>query len=254
MTLEPVSDTDLRRPYAAAANVMAVLDRTRRINLPERVNADFLEIVGIPEVSRGRVLEALRFLGFIGEDYRPTDVLRAYAGAPDDEVRDLLAAAIRDAYSDDFGRVNPAEDTQARIIAAFRRYQPRSQTNRMVMLFLGLARSAGIPVQDAPRERGMQAERPARQTGTRTAARHQRNAAPSDRSGRTPVTSNAHAAEDVDALFGQLARELTALPAADFQTAWKALGDVAVARAKAARAKSAAQAPKVETEEEPAGE
>jgi hypothetical protein len=145
-----------RRPYAAAANITAVVERARRINLPERINADFLEIVGIPEVARGRVLDALRFLRFIDEIGRPTDVLRALAGAPDDEVQDLLAAALRDAYAEDFNRVNPSQDPQARIVAAFRRYQPRSQTDRMVMLFLGLCRAAGIPVLDAPRERQMQ--------------------------------------------------------------------------------------------------
>ena len=247
MTLDMAPDGELRRPYAAAANVLAVLNRARQINLPDRVNSDWLEIVGIPEVSRGRVMEALRFLGFIGEDGRPTDILRSYAGAPDDEIRDLLAAALRSAYADDFARVDPTTDTQTRVIAAFRRYQPRSQTTRMVMLFLGLARSAGIAVADAPRERGM-SERPARQPGTRPAARQQRNQTETrtgntNRSG-TPSTTTA---EDVDALFGQIARELTALPSDDFPNAWKALGDVALARA---RAKAASQPPRVEREDD----
>lgn len=246
MTLDIAPDGALRRPYAAAANVVAVLDRARRINLPDRVNSDWLEIVGIPEVSRGRVLEALRFLGFIGEDGRPTDILRSYAGAPDDEVRDLLAAALRNAYADDFGRIDPVTDTQTRIIAAFRRYQPRSQTTRMVMLFLGLARSAGMAVADAPRERGM-SDRPARQTGNRPATRPQRNMTETGSGKATPTgTPNAGATEDVDALFGQLVRELTALPDSDFATAWKALGDVAMARA---RAKAASRPPRIEGEE-----
>jgi hypothetical protein len=251
MTDDIATDGDLRRPYAAAANVLAVLARARRINLPDRVTGDWLEIVGIPEVSRGRVLEALRFLGFITEDGRPTDLLRSYARAPDDEVRDLLAAAIRDAYADDFERIDPANDPQGRIIAAFRRYQPRSQTPRMVMLFLGLARSAGIPVQDAPRERGMQDARPTRQTGNRPAVRQQRNIR-NIRPDTTPTTPNPRPPEDVDALFGQLARELTTLPKSDFEAAWKALGDVALARAKArAEAETKTPAP---VEEDVSGE
>ncbi|MGI8872028.1 MAG: DUF5343 domain-containing protein [Candidatus Limnocylindria bacterium] len=162
MTIQVRQEEDQRRPYAAAANVLAVLDRARRVNLPERINADFFGLVGIPEVSRGRVTEALRFLGITDEDGRPTDLLRSYARAPDDETRDLLAAIVRDAYAEDFARLDPATDPQSRIIAAFRRYQPRSQSPRMVMLFLGLSRAAGLPVLDAPRERSMQqAIRPA---------------------------------------------------------------------------------------------
>jgi hypothetical protein len=248
MTLDVVSDGDQRRPYAAAANVLAVLDRARRVNLPERVNSDWLEILGIPEVSRGRVLEALRFLRFITDDGRPTDLLRSYAGAPDDEVRELLAAAIRDAYADDFGRIDPATDTQPRVIAAFRRYQPRSQTNRMVMLFLGLARSAGIAVQDAPRERGMQAERTGRPTANRQQRQPRNPAVGGTATKTTQRTPNPDTGATVDALMGQLARELTALPdAADFETAWKALGEVARARAKALAA-AQPETPNVEAE------
>jgi hypothetical protein len=89
-------------------------------------------------------------------------------------------------------------------------------------------------------------DRPTRQTGNRPAARQQRNQTESrSDNAKSRGTPNAGTAEDVDALFGQIARELTALPAGDFATAWKALGDVALARA---RAKATSQPPKVEGE------
>lgn len=154
MSQEALQD-DERRPYAATANVAAVLQRVRRRNLPETIDDEFYRVVDVPDVVFGRVRQALRFLDMVGEDDRPTDRLRSLARSSDEEFQDHLAAAVREAYRNDFERIDPAQDTQAQIVSAFRRYQPRSQTSRMVMLFLGLCRTAGIPVLDAPRERSM---------------------------------------------------------------------------------------------------
>lgn len=231
-----------RRPYAAAANVTAVVDRVRRINLPDKVNSEFLEVVGVPEVSRGRVIEALRFLGFIDDGGRPTDVLRSLAGAHDDEVRDLLAAAIREAYAEDFTRVDPSQDPQPRIIAAFRRYQPRSQSPRMVMLFLGLCRYAGIPVLDAPRERQMAGSR----SNSRPRAASGNGTEPNRKVGRPsgvakvagPIAPNQ--VDPIQAqpglLFGVTVEDVGALSDEQFPEVWSALGIIARARAKSLKA------------------
>src|SRR5437867_9344824 len=148
-------DADFR-PYGATANVIAVIERTRTRNLPETISNDFLGLTGIPEIVYGRVRQALEFLELVHEDGRPTSKLESLAKAADSEYSQILAACIREAYRDDFQRIDPGQDNQVQIIEAFRRYQPRSQTSRMVMLFLGLCRNAGIPVMDAPRERKMQ--------------------------------------------------------------------------------------------------
>jgi hypothetical protein len=145
-----------RRPYAATANVLAVLERVRNRNMPARINADFLRIAGIGEAVVGRVTEALLFLGLIEVDGSPTEDLHAMAGAPDPAYRELLAERVRGAYASDLATINPGEDSQQQIVEAFRRYEPKSQIPRMVMLLLGLCREAGIAVRDAPRERGMQ--------------------------------------------------------------------------------------------------
>src|SRR6266536_4395065 len=157
------NDTEPRqRPYAPPSNVIAVLKRARSRNLRDRIDGDFMRWAGIPDRSHNRVAVALRFLGLIDEGRRSTVTLRALAAAREDEYRDLLSARIRDAYREDFDRVDPAEDTHATIVDAFKPYEPRSQTDRMVMLFLGLCREAGIPVTEAPRERRMKSP-----TGTR---------------------------------------------------------------------------------------
>jgi hypothetical protein len=151
--LQPEDD---RRPYAPAANITAVIDRVRRVNLPDVIDNGVLRLAGVSEGAMGRVQYALRFLGLIDPNSRPTDRLRAIARAGDDEGRDLLAAVVREAYASDFARLDPSQDTQPRIVSAFKRYEPRSQTDRMVMLFLGLCRASGIPVLDPPRERALQ--------------------------------------------------------------------------------------------------
>jgi hypothetical protein len=150
-----MNQTDRQRPYAAPANVLAVVHRCRRMNLPGRIDNAFLRLAGIPEGALGRVMAALRFLRLINEDGTPTDLLRSIAAAPEDEYRELWGGTLRTCYEADFERVNPAEDSQAAIVSHFQQYVPRSQINRMVMLFLGLCREAGIPVLDAPRERSM---------------------------------------------------------------------------------------------------
>src|SRR5258708_15340598 len=141
-----------RRPYAATANVLAVLERARTRNLPPVIDNDYLRLVGVSDIVYGRVMEALRFLGLIEADQAPSSTLRALASASEAEYKQLLGGSGRAAYAEDFTRLNPELDGQSQVLDAFRRYEPRSQTNRMVMLFLGLCRAAGVPVKDAPRE------------------------------------------------------------------------------------------------------
>jgi len=218
------------RPYAATANVMAVLSRARTRNLPEAVTNDFLRLTGVPDVVYGRVTQALLFLDLVHEDGRPTDKLQAIAGAPEDQYRQLLADCIRAAYRDDFGRVDPEQDPQGTIIDAFRRYKPRSQTARMVMLFLGLCREAAIPVVDAPRERKMQPKA----NGQRKVAR---DPSPSI---ATPNTQRSSITEIFDrrmsnSIFSLTEQDLGALDEGEFNELWMALGKVARARARRAQ-------------------
>lgn len=160
MTMEP----DTNRPYAPPSNVIAVLHRLRSRNLPERIDAEYLRDAGISEGTLNRALFALRFLHLIGEAGEPTQALRTIHTSTDEEYRETVAGLVREAYADVFNSLDPAEDTQDRILNFFRRYTPASQRARMVMFFLGVCREAGIPTLDAPRQRSMAEPR----TGQRT--------------------------------------------------------------------------------------
>jgi hypothetical protein len=222
------NDLGRQRPYAAPANVLSVIGRIRSRNLPERIDADFHRLSGVPEGAIYRVVGAMRFLGLADEEGRPSDALRALAAAPEEQYRELLEGIVREAYREDFERVNPAEDSQAQIVRAFQPYQPRSQTNRMVILFLALCREAGIQVLDAPRERA-QATRPrtaqvsARVQGTgRTTAR-----------GRVVREPNPGPVTPSGLLFGITEEDVAVLGEDEFNAVWTALGQVARARARA---------------------
>lgn len=224
------NDTEPRqRPYAAPSNVIAVLQRARSRNLPDRVDSDFMRLAGVPDRSHNRVGVALRFLGLTDEGRRPTDTLRSLAAARDEEYREVLSATIRDAYREDFERIDPAEDTHATVKDAFKPYEPRSQTDRMVMLFLGLCREAGIPVSEAPRERKMKSTSGARPIRSSPRSVERPSGAPvTPRHGVAPP-----AAAPAGLLFGVTDDDIALLGDDQFEQVWRALGVVARTRAQA---------------------
>lgn len=216
------------RPYAAPSNITAVINRARTRNLPETVNNDFLRIAGVPEQAWSRVMQALRFLNLIHEDGRPSETFEALASATDSQYRELLENIIRDAYRAEFTVVDPEQDPQPRIIDAFQPYKPRSQIQRMVMLYLGLCREAGIPVLDVPRDRKMKEAQPRRTKAT--AKRDIGATSVSTRRGYERVSIDSTAGP---LLFGVTEEDIGALEEEEFQEVWSALGKVARARAKA---------------------
>jgi hypothetical protein len=113
----------------------------------------------------------MRFLGLLHKDGEPTLTLRSIHTSTEEEYKGILSGAIREAYGDVFAVVDPAEDSQERILNIFRRYTPASQRSRMVSFFLGMCREAGIPVLDVPRQRAMAAARGATPSIPRPAAR-----------------------------------------------------------------------------------
>lgn len=149
---------DKIRPYAAVGNVLDVLDRYRNRNLPEVLDLAAMRTAGVPEGMVGRTLAALRFLGLLTEANEPTAEWRALTDVSPDVFPQLLAGLVRAAYADVFALVDPSTDGQERIRSAFQQFQPKSQIDRMVSLFLALCNEAGIPTKDAPKRRPTKAQ------------------------------------------------------------------------------------------------
>ena len=217
------------RPYASPSNVIGVLNRARSRNLPEYISNDFLRLSDVPDSVYGRVTQALRYLGMVEEDGQPSETLRAMSAAPEAQYRELLAGSVRQAYAEDFERVDPSQDSQSKIQDAFSPYQPRSQTQRMVILFLALCREAGIPVLDAPRDRKMQtAPKESRPSARQSRGRTVRKSATPDLPTSSPGTR-----EQAGLAFGVTDSDLASLGDAEFREVWDALGTVMRARARA---------------------
>jgi hypothetical protein len=242
-----------RRPYAATANVVSILNRVRTRNLPGKIDGEFYRLAGAPDQVAGRIAQALTFLGLIDDEGTPTSTLAAMAEAPEAEFKELLAASIREAYAEDFVKIDPAQDSQGQIIDAFRKYEPRSQTARMVMLFLGLAREAGIPVKDAPRDRKMASPGRAAKAKPTAVQRPRRDQAAPPPSGAP--AARPYSPADSGLLFEVTIEDVAALGQEDFDAVWNALGKVARARAVAKNAPPIPDAPvEVESEDDEEGD
>lgn len=138
-------------PYAAPANVVAILSRLRQRGLPAQLTSTELTRIGIPAGSTGKTLQALRFFGFIDADGNRTQSLSRIGRAATAEYPTLLAEVLKAAYSKVFQIVDPAEAQPSDLEDAFRHYEPRAQCGRMTALFVGLCREAGLmPGEPAP--------------------------------------------------------------------------------------------------------
>lgn len=157
------------RPYAPPANVIKLLQRLRRRNLPEVVDSGYLTAMGFSKEIASRVLSAMRFLSLIKESGEPEDALRSLVRSTDEEYKQVLEGILREAYHDVFEKVDPSEDPQQVIINAFQHLEPASQHYRMATLFLGLCREAGMPILEEPRRRDVRkvAQRTLRQAPSR---------------------------------------------------------------------------------------
>lgn len=159
-----VVEAETNRPYTPPSNVVSILQRVRSRNLPDRIDLEYLRDAGIPEGTVHRTFFGLRFLKLVEEKGELTDKLKAIGTSTDEEYRTILSGLIREAYSEVFSVVDPAEDSQEQILNVFRRYTPGSQRTRMVIFFLGMCREAGILTRDVPRQRAMGRSRETKET------------------------------------------------------------------------------------------
>lgn len=131
-------------PYAPPSSVIEIITRFRERGLPELLTIQELIKLNIKEGNAGRVRQTLQFLGLIDEDSRRTDKFEILRKASTDEYPLELAEIIKAAYHAVFKYVDPAIDTDIRVADAFRHFQPQSIRPRIIALFYGLCREAGI--------------------------------------------------------------------------------------------------------------
>ena len=131
-------------PYAPAKSVLLPINRYRERGLNWPLTAKSLEQIGVPDSMAPRTLQALRFLGLVGEDDQATESFKRIKQASEEEYPSQLAEVIRAAYLPVFSIVDPGRDGDVAIVDAFRRYDPSAQREKLVALFRGLCMEAGI--------------------------------------------------------------------------------------------------------------
>jgi hypothetical protein len=152
--IDMVTDSSTQSaPYAPVDNVLKVVRRFRERGLPAQLSAQELERLGIPAGNAPRTLVSLKFLGLVEEDGQRTQVFDRLGKASTDEYPQMFAEILRSAYAPVFTIVDPSKDGDIAIHDAFRQYSPEAQRSRMVTLFLGLCREAGIVAGGPPTRR-----------------------------------------------------------------------------------------------------
>jgi hypothetical protein len=139
-------------PYAPASAIIDLIDRFRNHGLSTPFDQEVLIRAGVSESLAPRTLQALRLLGLINKAGDPTQEMQLLGDATSDEYQSQLEAILRAAYADVFAFANPTTDPPERIEDAFRGYTPRGQRGRMVSLFMGLCRQAGLAPAQTERE------------------------------------------------------------------------------------------------------
>src|SRR5581483_7211472 len=135
---------DRSAPYAPINSVVQVIRRFRDRGLPQPLTAQELTRVGVSEGNARRTLTALRFLDLVDGDGQVTPRFESLRRATSEEYPGLLAEVVKDAYEEVFKFIDPTTATDVQVHDAFRHYHPPAQRTRMVGLFVGLCKEAGL--------------------------------------------------------------------------------------------------------------
>jgi hypothetical protein len=145
-----ILDEEASVPYAPYANILTILRHARDKGLKEPVTSKSVTPLGIPEGNATRATQTLRFLKLLDEEGYLTERFKLLSKAPSEEYPGLLEQVLRDAYPIVFNALEPATATDQQYTNAFRLYEPGAQRHRMITLFKGLCREAGLIAGGSP--------------------------------------------------------------------------------------------------------
>jgi hypothetical protein len=130
-------------PYAPSSAILDFIDRYRNRGLTAPITSDVLARAGVSDSLIPRTMQALETLELVSNEGKPTETLEALRRAAEPEFKNQLAAWIKAVYADVLSFVDAGDDETA-IRDAFRPFNPVGQQPRMVSLFMGLCRAAGM--------------------------------------------------------------------------------------------------------------
>jgi hypothetical protein len=151
-----------KAPYAPASGVLTAIRRYRERGLPEPVETSVLESIGVSPGNAPVTLSALKFLNLLDTDGKHTERFDALKRATSEDYPSVLLSVLQDTYGDVFVIVDPQNHSRSQVEDAFRQFEPAAQRERMVALFVGLCKEAGLTVSGssaAQKERKSEGER-----------------------------------------------------------------------------------------------
>lgn len=144
------TERDLKRPgYCAFFRMQNFISlvASGRLRQGEVITPNRLSELGFPKTERYLVLAAARHLGFIDEQNRITDILEQIVHSTGEEYGAKLRKVLEETYIDFYSMgLDLAHATQQEFKQAFQacNYEPLDMQVKMIALFKGLARMAGI--------------------------------------------------------------------------------------------------------------
>src|SRR5260370_972419 len=144
MTDESASKPKAPPPYIAFKTLLNLIERMEREGIPGRIDPTYLD--NLAGGYQGQVFSALRSLGLMGDDRKPTGVLNALVSMPE-RREELVAELIQRVYPWTF-TLGP-DATHGQLEEAFRDNAPNLGTHareKAMTFYMHAARYAKIPL------------------------------------------------------------------------------------------------------------
>ena len=134
-----------KAPYVSAAALSQFFDHIRYVSTPKKVDTGLLLDYGVAKGNVFAMMSALKFLGLVDNEGKPTPAFGSIQVMGDEFVSNLREI-VNTAYGDLFARLDVSRDSREHIRNYFSRNYSPSQSNKATILFLDLCKEAGIPV------------------------------------------------------------------------------------------------------------
>lgn len=134
-----------KAPYVSAAALSQFFDHIRYVSTPKKVDTGLLLDYGVAKGNVFSMMSALKFLGLVDNEGKPTPAFGALQVMGDEFVSNLREV-VNTAYADLFARLDVSRDSREHIRNYFSRNYSPSQSNKATILFLDLCKEADIPV------------------------------------------------------------------------------------------------------------
>ncbi|MFC1930551.1 DUF5343 domain-containing protein [Chloroflexota bacterium] len=132
-------------PYVPSDVIKLFLEHIRHVDTPQKVDGKLLQDYGITRGQVFGVLSALKFLGLIESDGRPTPIFRLLQSEEDEDYKNNLKIFIKRAYNTLFSRIDVSRESRETIVSYFARNYSPSTAERATRLFSDLCVFADIP-------------------------------------------------------------------------------------------------------------